>query len=216
MSIRLFAITIILLYTIQTDVFSNSFEKFTSEEKLLLKYKNEIIKAAGQLSISPRIIASIIYAEQKLNVKAGENILDYVFAKSGYNSSMGVAQIKINTALWIEEQLNNPESQFYLGSKIQAIINQSRSRGEIIDKLDNPEINIFYAACYMAMIIKLWQPVLDMMDSGNNRAGIIATIYSIGIRDAENRIRQPHLDAKMNDLGRTAQKFYQSFSLRIF
>lgn len=211
---RFIGLKLIIFYLLTISVFGNSSGKFTSEEELLLQYKNEITKAAKQVGISPRIIASIIYAEHKLNVKTGENILDYVFAKSGYNSSMGITQVKINTAFWIEEQIHNQQNQFYLGEEIRNKVPQSRNWEELIDKLDNPKTNIFYASCYVAMIIKLWQPVLDLINSGKNKAGIIATIYSLGIFDSEGKIREPHLDARMNNFGKTAQEFYNSFSLR--
>ncbi len=205
---------LLIFYLLTISVFGNSSGKFTSEEELLLQYKNEITKAAKQVGISPRIIASIIYAEHKLNVKPGENILDYVFAKSGYNSSMGIAQVKINTAFWIEEQIHDPQSQFYLGEEIRNNVPLSKNWEEFIDKLDNPETNIFYASCYIAMINKLWEPVLELINSGKNKVGIIATIYSLGIFDSNNKARNPHIEAKMNNFGKTAQEFYDSFSLR--
>jgi hypothetical protein len=205
---------LLIFYLLTISVFGNSSGKFTSEEELLLQYKNEITKAAKQVGMSPRIIASIIYAEHKLNVKTGENILDYVFAKSGYNSSMGIAQVKINTAFWIEEQIHNAQNQFYLGEEIRNKVPLSKNREVLIDKLDNPKTNILYASCYIAMINKLWEPVLELINSGKNKVGIIATIYSLGIFDSNNKARSPHIDAKMNNFGKTAQEFYSSFSLR--
>lgn len=208
LSLKIFLLFILSFST----VFGSS--KNTREEDLLIKHKNEIVQAANQLGISSRIVASIIYAEHKLNVKLGESILDYVFAKSGYNSSMGIAQVKINTAFWIEEQIHNPQNQFYLGEEIRNIVPLSKNWEELIDELDNPKTNIFYASCYIAMIIKLWEPVLELINSGKNKAGIIATIYSLGIFDSEGKTRSPHLDARMNNFGKTAQEFYNSFSLR--
>ncbi len=127
---------------------------------------------------------------------------------------MGIAQVKINTAFWIEEQIHNPQSQFYLGEVIRNKVPLTKNWEELIDKLENPETNILYASCYIAMINKLWEPVLELNNSGKNRVGIIATIYSLGIFDSNNKARNPHIDAKMNNFGKTAQEFYQSFSLR--
>ena len=205
---------LLIFYLLTIPVLSNSSGKFISEEELLLQWKDEITTAAELVGMSPRIIASIIYAEHKLNVKPGENILDYVFAKSGYNSSMGIAQVKINTAFWIEEQIHNPQSQFYLGEEIRNKVPLSKNWEEFIDKLDNPETNILYASCYIAMINKLWELVLELINSGKNKVGIIATIYSLGIFDSNNKARNTHIDAKMNEFGKTAQEFYNSFSLR--
>ena len=202
---------LVFIFSVATVLGSS---KYTSEEDLLIEYKKEIVQAANQVGISPRVLASIIYAEHKLNVKLGENILDYVFAKSGYNSSMGIAQVKIGTAFWIERQVNDPQGQFYLGKNVELKMPYSNGWDEIVERLNTPEINILYASCYIAMISKEWEPVLELIDSGNNKVGIIATIYSLGILDSDSKIRKPHLDAKANNFGKTAQEFYNSFSLR--
>lgn len=184
------------------------------EEELLIKYKNEINQAADAFNISPRIIASIIYSEHKLNVKLGESVLDFVFAKSGYNSSLGIAQVKINTASWIEKQVHNPGSQFYMGKNIEFLIPISKNSNDLINRLNDPKKNILYAACYIAMIEKIWEPVFSSSSLKNIKCGIIATIYSLGIQNSEGEIRQPHADAKMNHFGETAQDFFDFFVLR--
>jgi len=90
----------------------------SDQKEILVENKAYINKYAKIFEVSPRLLASIIYSEHKLNLKPGESTLDYIFAKSGYNSSLGVAQIKISTAEWIEQQINNKQSQFYLGVSI--------------------------------------------------------------------------------------------------
>ena len=127
---------------------------------------------------------------------------------------MGIAQVKISTAIWIEKQIHNSKSQFYLGEKIEKQIPISNDWEEVIKKLENPQTNIIYAACYIAMINKLWEPVFKLSGLEDNKVGIIAAIYSLGILDINNQIRKPHPNAKMNEFGETAQEFYQSFSLR--
>ena len=127
---------------------------------------------------------------------------------------MGIAQVKINTAFWMEEPIHNSESQFYLGEEIERKIPLSKNWEEMVIKLDTPQINILYASCYVAMISKLWEPFFVLLGTENNKVGIIATLYSLGIIDSENKIRKPHADAKMNNFGKTAQEFYESFSLR--
>ncbi len=204
-----------LIFNLLTlSAFPYSPKKLSGEEELLLQYKNEIKEAAKLVDVSPRIIASIIYAEHKLNVKLGENVIDYVFAKSGYNSSMGIAQVKISTAIWIEKQIHNLDSQFYLGEEIEKQIPLSANWDEVIKKLEDPKANIIYAASYISMINRLWQPVFELSALNNINVGIIASIYSLGILDNTNKIRIPHTDAKMNVFGNTAQEFFQSFELR--
>ncbi len=142
-----------------------------------------------------------------MNVKLGENVIDYIFAKSGYNSSMGIAQVKISTAIWIEKQIHNPKSQFYLKEEVEKKIALSSEWDEVIRKLEDPKTNIIYAACYIAMINKLWNPVFEFSALNGIKVGIIASIYSLGILDYNGEIREPHTDAKMNVFGNTAQEF---------
>ncbi len=80
---RFIGLRLLIFYLLTISVFCNSSGKFTSEEELLLQYKNEIIKASEEVCISPRMLQAL-YTLSIINVKLGESILDYVFAKSGY------------------------------------------------------------------------------------------------------------------------------------
>ncbi|MFA4922583.1 MAG: hypothetical protein WC557_00125 [Ignavibacteriaceae bacterium] len=185
-----------------------------NQENILIENKEYINKYAKVFNISPRLLASIIYTEQKLNVMPGEGVLDYIFAKSGYNSSLGIAQVKINTAEWIEQQINNTQSPFYLGESISFLIKISNSRNELINKLSDPKTNILYAACYVAMILKIWGNELDFTSLNEIKVGITATLYTLGILDCNGKIRMPHPGAAMNVFGKSAQEFYLSFFMR--
>jgi len=186
----------------------------SDQKEILVENKAYINKYAKIFNFSPRLLASIIYSEHKLNLKPGEATLDYIFAKSGYNSSLGIAQIKISTAEWIEQQINNKKSQFYLGESISKLIKVSSSRSELITKLSDPKTNILYAACYVAMILKIWGDELSFSELRENKIGITATLYTLGIVDSEGKTRKPHSNAGMNNFGKTAQEFYESFLLR--
>jgi len=144
----------------------------------------------------------------------GESTLDYIFAKSGYNSSLGISQIKITTAEWIERQINNEQSPFYLGASKSLLIKISSSRSEVINKLSDPQTNILYAACYVAMILKIWGDELSFSEVRDSKVGITATLYTLGIIDSDGKIRKPHPGAAMNVFGKTAQEFYTSFMMR--
>jgi len=184
------------------------------QKEIIVENKAYINKYAKVFDISPRLLASIIYSEHKLNLMPGESTLDYIFAKSGYNSSLGVAQIKISTAEWIEQQLNNKQSQFYLGVSISNLIKVSSSRSEVINKLSDPQTNILYATCYVAMILKLWGDELSFSELREIKVGITATLYTLGIVDSVGKTRKPHSSAGMNNFGKTSQEFYSSFLLR--
>ena len=186
----------------------------SDQKEILIENKAYINKYAKLFDLSPRLLASIIYSEHKLNLMPGESTLDYIFAKSGYNSSLGVAQIKITTAEWIEQQINNEQSPFYLGASKSLLIKISSSRSEVINKLSDPQTNILYAACYVAMILKIWGDELNFSELRGSKVGITATLYTLGIVDNEGKTRKPHPNAGMNNFGKTAQEFYTSFMMR--
>jgi hypothetical protein len=62
-----------------------SFGAYCQQEvlDLLSQNRRNISQAAQKVNISPRLLASIVYAEHALNVKPGEKLLDVVFAYSG-------------------------------------------------------------------------------------------------------------------------------------
>ncbi len=178
----------------------------------IIRYKDEITKSSKLVGISPRMLASIIYAEHSLNYKLGENVIDYVLAKSGYNSSVGICQVKVKTAEWITEQVKNKKSEYYLGEEIKYIFLNDENR--ILENLETPGKNILYAACYVAMIKHLWYAELNSPFLNDKSAGIVGTIYTLGIYRDDGSVRTPHIDAKMNEFGEKVQEFYNSYILR--
>ena len=207
--------------------FSGVISAQTDDSELLSKNAHNITHAARSFGISPRLLASIVYAEQTQNVKPGEKFLDVVFAHSGYNSSVGISQIKVNTAEWIEEQVHSEEG---IVANRRDLIARSADRTELVHKLSLDSTNLLYAAAYIAMIENLWGEVLQALDLPNgpikkpspgsegglqaSRTGIIATLYSLGIVRSNGSFRMPHDDPQMSDFGRKAQEFYDSFQLR--
>lgn len=178
----------------------------------LVTHKDLIIRAAMTVDISSRIVASTIYTERLLNYKWDDAILDNVLAKSGYNSSVGFSQIKLNTAFWIEEELNNPAGKYYMGNNIASHFKRSRSRDELIEKLVNDSTNIHFCAVYLAMIQKRWSK--DFQFKLDNETGILATIYSLGVFMSNGEERKPHGNPQMNIFGKKAQEFYNGFILK--
>ncbi len=183
-------------------------------ESMLKEHHGEIEEAARAFVISPRVLASVVYAERSLNVRPGEDIVDVVLARTGHNSSLRLAQVKVETALWISEQLHDPASQFYLGPRAGQVIPPARDWQELIDRLTDDRGNLLYAAAYIAMIQKSWASVLETTVSGSHQAGILATLYSLGLQGSDGSIRTPHQGARANHFGEIAREFYDSFILR--
>ena len=177
----------------------------------LIEQKENILHASGVLRLSPRVLAGVVYAEHLLNVKPGEQVLDVVFARTGYSSSLGIAQVKVNTAEWLERVVNNRASLFYLGEKVEGMFPISHTRSELIDKLTVPSTNLLYASAYLRIIQELWGETLAALWLQNSRAGILGTLYSLGINLPNGSLRRPHADPRMNHFGEVVQGFYDSF-----
>lgn len=185
------------------------------EERVLremAKHKELICNAAHSFGIEPRIIASVIYAERFLNYNWEDDLFDVLFAETGYNSSIGFAQIKVATAFWIEQELNNFHGFYFLTVNIKQFFSRSKSKKELIERLVNDSTNIYYCAAYLSMIKHRWEKIF--LFQSNNEAGILATLYSLGIIKFDGAERVPHANPQMNFLGEIAQKFYSGFLLR--
>jgi len=178
---------------------------------VLVEHRNDIVEAARSFGIAPRLLASIVYAEHSLNVKPGEYMLDKVFALSGYNSSIGVAQIKVETALWIRRQLDDESGMFFNPARASAL--KKESSGTIVEQLSDPRTNLLYAAAYISMIQQVWQELFQSPSYEDRMAGIVASIYSLGLTRVDGSLRLPHAKARMNHFGEVAQSFYDSFEL---
>jgi hypothetical protein len=128
---------------------------------------------------------------------------------------VAIAQIKVNTAEWLETQLHSEGSPSYLGENARTLLPLSDGREDLVKRLSVDSANLLYAAAYLAVMEKLWGETLLAAWFQNCRVGIIATLYSLGIVRADGEIRKPHDGAQMSEFGRKAQVFFDSFLLRV-
>jgi hypothetical protein len=63
------------------------------------------------------------------------------------------------------------------------------------------------------MIEVHWRSILADVSFPDRAAGIIATLYSLGLARSDGSLRQPHAQAAMNRFGKAAQAFFDSFEL---
>lgn len=201
---------LIILIFLSTVLFAQ--DKQTRVLKELISHKDIIVQAANTFNISPRVVASIIYAERFLNYNWEDDLLDELFAETGYNSSIGFGQMKPNTAFWIEQELHNSIGKYFLGKDIQTATQRSKSKREIIKKLVNDTTNIYYCSAYLAMIKHRWSKTF--LFQVENETGILGTLYSLGIINFNGEERVPHDNPQMNHFGKAAQEFFDSFKLR--
>ena len=170
-----------------------------------------IINAAKKLDINPRLLASVIYAEWRLNV----NLLDSyekLFASLGNNTSIGLAQIRIATAKWIIDTVPDSSSYYFLGSQYYKLLPKYERREDIVKLLENDSTNCLLAAFHLRQIIERWK---NAQFDISNRPDIIATLYSYGLFNRENGAEIiPHAKPRSNLFGKIANNFFYSEKMR--
>jgi hypothetical protein len=180
----------------------------TAETLHQLEQHKPIVRlAAERFQINPLFLSAIIYVERVLNYDWVDEALDILFARRGYNSSIGFCQVKLKTAYWIEKQLADSSSMFYPGEAYQHILPASKSPKELIAKLSNDSLNIHYAAAYLCIIQSYWQragfPIADRPD-------ILGTLYSTGLYRRNGELRLPHAHPKPNFFGEEVLKVLEN------
>jgi len=176
-----------------------------------IKERKLLFQQAGVcFDINWEYLSAIVFVERTLYYNWTDDALDIILARAGRNSSIGFCQVKIKTAYWTEKQLNDPFSKFYPGEKYRNILKVSESPEELIYKLKNDTLNIYYASAYLQIIQSYWKKAGFPID---NRPDILGTLYSTGIFYNDGRIRKPNKNPKSNEFGKLVLQYLNSFHL---
>ncbi|MDD3303195.1 MAG: hypothetical protein PHN31_06585 [Candidatus Gracilibacteria bacterium] len=101
--------------------------------------------------------------------------------------SLGIGGMKISTALEIEKYLKDSTSEFYLGKKYETILDDVQYNKNLsLQKKLTENINYYHQYLYTGLAIKMIKK--QWMDKGydlNNKFGIIATIYNLGLNKSK-------------------------------
>ncbi len=185
-----------------------------------------INNVATQVGLSPRIIAGPIIGEQIRFFTTDRGQFESYFepVKKFINLSQfsyGIAGIKPDTALFVEEQLKNPTSKFYLGEKYAHMLDYAPGvnvDNERIKRLNDEShrYSYLYVALIQKMLIEQWKKAgFDI----SKDPGVIASLYNIGFSASK-----PHanpgiggvpitIDGKTYSFGELADDFYWSGEL---
>src|SRR3989344_2961837 len=151
----------------------------------LQSHKELIFEAAKHYNIDPYLLGAIII-DEIARLAPFEDAVELLIAQHvGKNTSLGIAQIKVNTARDLIE------TGYYDLKKVDSLANH----------IAQPKHNIFLAAARIRSIIDKWSKVIDI----SNRPEIIATLYSL--KDSK---KPPHLNPQPNKRGnQIAGEFYE-------
>lgn len=147
-----------------------------------------IRQAAKDAGISPRLLLGGIIGEQfRFFTNARDSFKSYFeplkILASLSKFSYGIAGLKPETALLIEQHLKNPESVFYLGKDMEQVItypegsNEDTVRFDRITDTKNTYYPYLYAGLFMRQVTEQWKK------SGYaiaDRPEVLSTLYNLG------------------------------------
>lgn len=166
-----------------------------AEINYIIESHSDLIQENCRLfNIHPRAYASIIYGELKNNYNEWDRF-DTFRARIGMDPSLGFAQIKVSTFMWIEDNYANEQH-----------ISKSNSKDELIDKMLNDSINI----CYSVFYVKLISDKISEKFNTKPSVKTIASYYAKGI----DYYKIDSLDLSYyNQVGISSEEFYISNKL---
>ena len=126
--------------------------RFQEEADKIIKANKQYIKNAAQkFQVNPYILAATIYADQRLNVDWVDDLTDGIGGFYGINTSIGVAQVRVSTAEFLENLGYMPKISEEDGGwdiPFIGIVNGTETMARS-KALENPNICIMYAAVYL-------------------------------------------------------------------
>lgn len=151
--------------------------EFTDNVRNLIRLHKDLFKEVGkEFNIDPCLLAAIVI-DEKVRLTAFESLGDdMVVDLIGINTSVGMAQLKIDTAnsLIISKYYNPSYQDKKLPIPQGEMINLKRAY--LFKYVVQPKHNIRFEAARIKSIIDHWSNFLDL----TTRPEIIATLYSIG------------------------------------
>lgn len=232
------------LKSVRKEIFPNtSFAWADSPEwntlsTALIKDRETIRRAAGDAGISPRILVSIVIAEQlrfftsdRESFKKFFEPLKVLGTMSEF--SLGVSGVKQDTAKIIEQNLKNKSSPYYIGAEYENLLdahvsnysnqisNNSDQNGENADSIrflrltDSKDhyYSYLYTSLFARQIIEQWKREgYDL----SYRPEILATLFNLGFDKSVPKLNPKMAGAEVTvggetyTFGRLAYEFYYS------
>ena len=147
-----------------------------------------IVQAATEFQVDPIMVGAVIYQEQAENVNFIDTLTDYLGGVLHINTSIGVAQIRLDTAEALEKEYPSLDP-----NRIESIfIDYNTVR---VERLKDPFTNIRYAAAKIQFSQNRWNAAgHDISD----KPSIVGTLYNI--EDVNHPIK-PHGNPQPNNFG---------------
>jgi hypothetical protein len=162
----------------------------------LMAHRKYILEAAKEFSIDPAMLGAILI-DEIARLLPFESIFETLGGDIiGANVSVGVAQVKIDTAHdLIRKGAYHPNLKDRRLPYVRLI---NGGRRHLYDYLIQPKHNVRFAAAFIRFVIDFWSQHIDL----SNRTDIVATLYNQGYGE-------PKKNPKANERGKQiANEFY--------
>ena len=172
-------------------------DKYKAVSTLILELAPDIIRAAKSKNVDAQVLAGVIFAENMLNVSFVDKYLEYPVYMGMPNLidfSLGVAQVRISTAKYLEEKGYMPVIKgrwsfivYFSANEIRAML------------LQDNYYCILYAAAYLQLLADLWKddfPTIEL------RPDIWGSLYNLG------HGKKPHSNPQPNSFGELVGIYY--------
>jgi len=192
----------------------------------VIKDKDILNKVGAELKIPPRLLLSVAIVEQLRLYYTQRELFEQVFKPlkilaNANKMAWGVMSIKEAAAIKAEQALKDKQSDFYLGSAYENILDFKTATPdkERYDRLTDGS-NHYYSYLYGGIIIK--QVITQWQKAGYNIAGrpeILATLFNIGTQNSKPKkdplVGGSKISIDGNDyvFGSLAYEFYYSGDL---
>lgn len=153
-------------------------------------------------NVDPNVVAGVIFVEQYYNYSWVDVCTDWVSFYGFIDMSVGIGQVRLSTAEFLEENGYVPNSSAEEGGwniPIIGFVNGTETMARE-KRLEDNRWNIMYVAAYIIAIEDYW---IDEYPEIASDPSILGTLYNIG-----HDKKTPHSNPEPNDFGKNVEYFY--------
>lgn len=192
---------------------NNIYDIYTKEEiesnasKKIMQNAENIKYAAEVFLVDENIIAAVIFVEQYFNYDWKDVATDWISFYGFIDMSVGLGQVRLSTAEYIEERGYMPKTEASEGGWNIPLIGfvhgtETMAREK---RLENDAINILYVAAYLKTFQDDWSSEYPLISSSPE---ILGTLYNIGHLNKDGSPREPHSSPEPTWFGENTKKYY--------
>ncbi len=167
-------------------------EEWTALKQAILKDKHLIDSAAHITGVDPRLIVGCLVGEQMRLFNSKREMYKTYLAPKAILSvqsqfSLGVNGIKDFTAMKVERNLKDPNSEYYMGKEYEHILDfhtadHTTERVNRLVDYRNHLYSYIYTGCILHQTMKQWQRAgYDI----SNRPDILFTLFNVGFSQSQ-------------------------------